>query len=491
MPAGDSDSEKSERLQSMSIHVQRIQFYRVPMKTRFPFRYGIASMTELPHLFVVADVQIDGKLVTGISADGLPPKWFTKNPDTTFEDDDLPAMLRVIRHAADAAVDVSRRKTFFEWWQDLYEAQCSWACNTGTPSLLAGFGFSLVERAVIDAFCRAESLTLFEALRTNRLEIDPGELRGDLHGLVPADILQPKPLPQVTVRHTIGLGDPLCDDDIADNERLSDGLPHSLVANIRTYGLSYFKIKLCGQLEVDRDRLLRIVAILNAEVAGDVRFTLDGNENFRTMAEFREHWESHRGHPVIRQLFDRALLFVEQPIHRDFALADDVQMELQSWPAAPPIIIDESDSDLSCLPRALQLGYVGTSHKNCKGVLKGLAQLATISQCRPKGVDGLLSAEDLANVGPVALLQDLAVVAALGIEHVERNGHHYFAGLSAMPESEQQRTLRNHSDLFASSGSGFPTLSVRHGLIQLGSVNSSPFGVRELPDMSAFEAWTF
>ena len=34
-----------------------------------------------------------------------------------------------------------------------------------------------------------------------------------------------------------------------------------------------------------------------------------------------------------------------------------------------------------------------------------------------------MSGEDLANVGPVALLNDLAVMSVLGVEDVERNGH--------------------------------------------------------------------
>jgi len=36
----------------------------------------------------------------------------------------------------------------------------------------------------------------------------------------------------------------------------------------------------------------------------------------------------------------------------------------------------------------------------------------------------LITAEELINVGLVALLQDLAVVATLGIRHVKRKEHH-------------------------------------------------------------------
>ena len=66
-------------------------------RTRFPFRYGIASMTDVPHLFLRTRVAVAGKSSFGLTAEGLPPKWFTKNPNTTFEQD-LPEMLRVIRN---------------------------------------------------------------------------------------------------------------------------------------------------------------------------------------------------------------------------------------------------------------------------------------------------------------------------------------------------------------------------------------------------------
>ena len=43
-------------------------------------------MTSLPHVFLCVEVDFSGKIVKGISSEGLPPKWFTKNPDTTFEE---------------------------------------------------------------------------------------------------------------------------------------------------------------------------------------------------------------------------------------------------------------------------------------------------------------------------------------------------------------------------------------------------------------------
>ncbi len=43
------------------------------------------------------------------------------------------------------------------------------------------------------------------------------------------------------------------------------------------------------------------------------------------------------------------------------------------------MIIDESDAEIGDLARAAGLGYAGTSHKNCKGVMKGAAHRCLIN----------------------------------------------------------------------------------------------------------------
>ncbi len=444
-------------------------------------------MTELPHLFVRAVVDIDGQESVGMSADGLPPKWFTKNPHTTFEED-LPGMLRVIRHAADIATEPGTCDSFFDWWCRLYEGQQRWATAENLPPLLSSFGASLLERAALDAFCRAVEHPVHTVLMRNLIQLAPAQLRGHLAGLEPADFLATEPTGELIIRHTIGLTDPLTDEEIKPGDRVDDGLPHSLESIIRRYELTHFKIKLTGNLAHDTSRLLQLAAIIGQQVGARARFTLDGNENFLRVEDFREHWNAYQADPVLRAFFSTSLLFVEQPIHRDFALSQPLCLE-DGWDAPPSMIIDESDADLSSLPRAMSCGYAGTSHKNCKGVVKGILNAADIFHCQQNQQTGVLSAEDLANVGPVALLQDLAVAACIGVDHIERNGHHYFCGLSMMPQSEQERALRNHPDLYEVAEAGFPTLKIRNGKIRLGSVNAAPFGVAELPDVGLFEHW--
>ncbi len=63
-------------------------------------------------------------------------------------------------------------------------------------------------------------------------------------------------------------------------------------------------------------------------------------------------------------------------------------------------------------------------------------------------------------MGPVALLQDVAVMASLGIAHVERNGHHYFRGLVMFLPDAQEAVVRQHGDLYAQHPDGFAALAI-------------------------------
>jgi hypothetical protein len=455
----------------MRVQIRQGRLFRFEMRTRMPFRYGIATVTGLPHLFVRLTVAVDGVDHIGIAADHLAPKWFTKNPETTPEQD-IAEMLVVIRQAL-AFAEGRKAETPFDLWRGLYEAQAEWGAKEGLAPLLTNFGVSLIERAMIDAVCRASGRPFAALLQANAFGICPGEVRPELAETAPADYLPATPLPRILCRHTVGLIDPLTDADIPEGERLTDGLPQSLTACIREYGLRHFKLKVGGNVESDTERLARIVATIAENVPDDDwAFSMDGNESYTTVADFRAFWEAVCTHPTLAPRLSRHLLFVEQPMHRRIALSEEVGAAFADWPGRPPLIIDESDGALSDLPTALSLGYSGTSQKNCKGVFKGI-----VNACHLKKTGGLLSGEDLSNVGPVALLQDLAVQAALGIESVERNGQHYFAGLSMFPTEVQEAMIAAHPDLYRRTSQGFLSLAITDGYATLNSVNNAPFGL--------------
>jgi len=470
----------------MRLTVSAFEFFALPTRLRFPFRYGIASMTEVPQLFARTRVTCGDRSEWGLAAEGLPPKWFTKDPGTTFEQD-LPEMLRVIRHAADAAEQIAREPlAFLDLWWQLDRAQRAWAQAQNLAPLLAHFGVSLVERAVLDGLCRLAGEPLHLLLRTNRLGLRLGDIYPELRDTQPSDVVAARPLDACFVRHTIGLSDALTPADLTEEERVDDGLPQDVEASIRAYGLKFFKVKLSGTPARDFPRLAQLLRLLERETDGAWHVTLDGNENFHDFTTFRQFWEQARQESSLSGLWDHVLA-VEQPVHRNSALTDAVGAALADWPDRPPLIVDESDGQVGDVPRALALGYVGASHKNCKGIVKGMANAAVLARRRDEGRPALLTGEDLCILGPVALLADLAMMALLGIEHVERNGHHYYRGLSMLPREWQERTLAAHGDLYTRHPDGFARLQVAGGRLQLGTVNEAPFGLGPMFDPSVFE----
>lgn len=465
----------------MTFTIDAFQFHVLPMRTRFPFKYGIASMSALPHLFVTVDLIVDGKPVRGLASEGLPPKWFTKNPDTLFEVD-LAEMLAVIQNASRIGRLAAEKPTaFFTWWRDLYAEQERWSQVKEVPPLLANLGVSLIERAVLDGLCKALGRPLHEVLRTDALGIDLGEVREELRGMHLSDVIASQPLTRVHARHTVGLGDALTSADGS----LDDGLPYTLEESIRAYGLRYFKIKVCGKLEMDLPRLREITRVITSSCPDGFHSTLDGNEQFYDLASFCDFYEALRSDAALEPLF-RSVLLIEQPLHRSKALTADVR-------SGPGMIIDESDGSLKDLPLALNLGYRGTSHKNCKGIVKGLANAALLKK-RAASIPGgpVLSGEDLAGMGPVAMLQDLSLMTLLGITHVERNGHHYFRGLSMYPPQTQEAALQAHAGFYHRHPEGFPTIRIENGVLDTRSINAAPFGCGLTMDVTAFEplnAW--
>lgn len=467
----------------MPAKITGASIHQIQLKTRMPFKYGIATMTEVPMVFVRIEAEIDGTKTAGIASDLLPPKWFTKVPEDPLEKE-ISDMLQVIRKALSQALGQAADSAF-DLWKLIYDGQSRWAEANNIPALLAHFGTSLVERALIEATCKAGNKTLGQALLSGSLGFEPGRIHSCLEGQSASSLLPKTPLAKVQARHTVGLGDPLDSNQIDADDRIDDTLPQSLDQCIQAYGLRHFKIKINGDIEWDLDRLKNVAKCIEQHADSDFAFSLDGNEQFQSVTAFRDHWNILHAEPELETFFDH-LLFIEQPLHRDVALNESLKSEFDQWPDRPAVIIDESDATLESLSQALAIGYAGTSHKNCKGIFKGIANACLLDHHRRNGTQTVMSGEDLCNVGPVAVIQDLAVMATLGIESVERNGHHYMAGLSQFPERTRKQVLNAHDGLYKTSETGWPTLAICNGEIDLTSVNTQPFGTGFELDLSVF-----
>jgi len=440
-----------------------------------PFKYGIATMTDLPHCFIRSTANIDGVDSRGISADHLPPKWFTKEPEKDPVDE-IDEMLRVIENAGQFATEIEE-DSVFAFWKALYDRQDIWAKQLNIPPLLAHFGTSLVERALIEAFCRHREQSFHSLLLENAFGIQWESIRPELAESFPKDLLPSRPLESLSIRHTVGLGDFIRESDIPESERLSDGLPQSLEKCIRFYGTKNLKIKVDGKIDSDIKRLEAIAKVFSDLEIQDFAFSVDGNEQFKDVATFKAFWETLRAESDISD-FLKGLLFIEQPFHRDVALDDSIGDALKTWTDAPPIIIDESDGEIESMPRALELGYRGTSHKNCKGIFKGIINRAHINLLnRNCGEERyLMSGEDLCNIGPIANHQDCLVQASLGNATVERNGHHYFKGISVFDFELQRNALNSFPHFYTQTSDGYPRLDIRDGELATGDLLATPFG---------------
>lgn len=464
----------------MSIRVRSVDWFTHDMELRFPFEFGNVTVTERPLLVGQVTADVDGKRLDGYVSDTMLPNWFIK--DTPYREA-FDAMTAVIRAAADHAVSLARTESVFEFYENLYEKQRQWANDQPYPPLLWGFGVSLVERGLIGAFCRARDQSFSDAVRNNALGIDLGSIYPTLQSRSPSELLPSTARRSVAVRHTVGHSDPLTSAELGP-ESEDDGLPRSLSEYVQTDGVSHFKIKLGGTPDSDVERVTEVLDVVESLLDEKYAFTVDANEQYRSVEFLREFWDLLRRVSGSRE---ERLLAIEQPFSRETAFTGDTCASLQSWDSKPPVIIDESDEELDSLATALECGYDGTSHKNCKGVFKSIANACLIAHYDRVGEGKyLVTAEDLMNVGPVALLQDLAVVATLGIDHVERNGHHYFRGLDTLPAALQRQTLSAHGDLYRKHEGGFPTLDVRDGVLSLDSIVDAPFGVEFEPNLERF-----
>jgi len=149
--------------------------------------------------------------------------------------------------------------------------------------------------------------------------------------------------------------------------------------------------------------------------------------------------------------------------------------------AARPVIIDESDGALDAFVVAKGLGYSGVSTKACKGIWRSLINLA---RCRAWGAGYFMSAEDLTTLAGFCVQQDLALVSAMGLTHVERNGHHFIDGFSGRPKAEAVRFMEAHPDLYADTPHG-PRLAIRDGMLEIASLAVPGFGSEQIPDVTA------
>lgn len=471
----------------MQLHVTDIQLALADCATRFPFRYGMVTLRGAPQLTARVEIEGDCGKAQGFSADLLAPKWFEKDPAKTLEDD-FAALAESARLAADAWRAQPAGALFDQWWS-VYQDRVLAVPFEAADRLVRGFGVALVERAVMDAACRAAGVPFHTALREDLFGVRPARVHPELDGWSLSESLPAAPAKSVQVRHTVGLLDPLRVEEIPEELATRDGLPVALDEDIARYGLEVFKVKVAGTGDTDRERLLSVAAVARAG-AGDVaRFTLDGNEQIEDLPAFLELMESLREDRDGAWFLER-LLWIEQPLHRTHSFDPERCAALPALSEVAPVILDEADAGTESFPRGVALGYSGVSVKNCKGVLRALMVRGLTERL---GAGLFQTSEDLTNLGVLPLQQDLATLSSLGLTHSERNGHHYFRGLAHLPAADRAQALEAHPALYEADGEDV-RVTLRGGSLDLSDVVTAiGYGHATTPDMAArtpLEEWS-
>lgn len=458
---------------------------------RMPFRFGVVTIYAAAQATLELTIETrDGKRSSGYAADFLSYKWFDKRPERTPEQGSAD-LIRAITDAVEAYSGNGFAPAFAHW-RDLHAGLENAGIARDFNRIGANFGVSMAERAMIDAIGRLSGHGFDAMMRGSLLGIDETSVFAELETGSLAAALPAAPLAEIGLRHTVGLVDPISDADIAPGDRVDDGFPETLEEYLRDDGVRYLKIKVSGDTVVDLDRLAAIWRAV--ELAGHpVSVTLDGNEQYSSIDEFAGLMEAIRARPDLAALLD-AILFVEQPVERSVALATPLDVAALKTVGAP-LLVDESDGWTTAFSEAMECGYRGVSHKNCKGVFRSFLNNALAAKRNREAGEAryFLSAEDLTDLPVVSLQSDLVAVASLGIPHVERNGHHYFRGLDHLSEAEQVAALADHPDLYRRQGD-VVALDVSGGTLGVGSLQVPGFGFAEAPDMSRLvpaEDWSF
>lgn len=458
-------------MEPMRFVIDEIRYSERDVVLRLPFRFGNATVESCPQVYARVRIRFaDGSTAEGCSAEMMIPKWFDKNPALSNEDN-FTQLRRALTIARDAYTSDREARSAWAHFAQHYRQIVQTGQAAGLDALVASYGPALIDRAILDALCLHLGCSASAALSANAPGVAPSGtgLADDLDtfsidAFMATQTHQGLAGRHIAARHTVGLADAL---EVRAPGAPQDDLPATLAEVIARYGHRYFKLKLSGDAAADVARLGDIARVIDSQAE---LVTLDGNEQYahaEQIEEFLDRLDAEQGLAGFR----KKITFIEQPLPRAIALETDVS----KIAARMPVLIDESDATIDAFVRGRASGYTGVSSKSCKGVYKSILNAARcVAWSEASGQTFFQSGEDLTMQAGVGVQQDLALVGWLGLTHVERNGHHYVNGMSALPPEEQARFGAEHATLYEQSA-GATRLHIANGDINLNSLECRGF----------------
>jgi L-alanine-DL-glutamate epimerase-like enolase superfamily enzyme len=434
--------------------VRAIDFFERKVPFTKPFRFGAVTIHAARQVFVRVEIEAEGKGTSiGASAELMAPKWFDKRPQLS-PDQTVAELRRSLEIARELYLGDRAFDTSFGLHASRLAAQVQACAKEDIPPLAAAYGPAEIDKAILDALLRSAGTGFFDGMAGNIAGID-ARLSPDVADEdIGRFLARCRRLERVAIRHTVGL-----DDRIEGEGGVADAREN---ADAR-----FFKLKLSGDPQADAVRLLRIGREL-AQLSYAYSITLDANEqyaDFNALAALVDRLDRDGTlEPIASKL-----LYIEQPMPRETFRQSPLGALTRR-----DFIIDEADDCYDAFAAARGLGYRGISSKSCKGIYKSVVNATRAAVWSNEDQRFFVTGEDLTCQAGLAVQQDLALGALIGVTHAERNGHHYVDGFANTPAGEALGFLAAHPDLYQRGGSDIRLL-IQNGDLLTGSLATPGF----------------
>jgi len=429
------------------------------LKARTPMKFGGVVMESAVYQATRVVVQDRrGRRAEGWGAIPLADLWGWPSPSVPHDLRER-IMGRLAHEVCQLAVAHTQHAhpipLMLEIEQDIFAASDRISLQMGAaelqPKLNALIPASAVDAAIHDAYGNLLGLDVYKTYTAEFMPDLSTWLGPQFAGKYPADYLKPGYDQTVPAFHLVGGLDPLTVDEVP-ADAPADGLPNAFTEWVARDGLVCLKIKWRGiDAEWDIRRTLdvyRLAMETHAPSRPQLFLSGDTNEQCETPEYMVEVLSKIR--EASQEVFD-ALLYIEQPTHRDLWAHPHDFTELAKL---KPVVVDESLTDLAVLERALELGATGIALKTCKGQSNDMLYIAKAAE-----TGAMLAVQDLTCSG-LSLLHSIGLAARTHVVMgVEYNSRQYFP-----KGSDEER--KAHSDL----------LDVREGHVSTASLTGPGLG---------------
>ena len=220
----------------MTYEITQIKFYvRETKPARFPSALGKAARSDQPPQHVTSPLchvrltirDDQGNERFGCAADRLSVRWLDKRAGRN-SGQKRRELAALIERAGELYTKQPRFETPFDKWLGVYPEITRAGRKSGQEALTASFARAIIERAILDGVCRLAGKSLFEMLKSDELGFRPAVLHSELKQLSFPNLLPSFPVTKINIRHTVGIFDPLTEEDWPAAKRLDDGLPETL-----------------------------------------------------------------------------------------------------------------------------------------------------------------------------------------------------------------------------------------------------------------------